>query len=537
MARWTDKELGAIKPRRYVSTIAKQTGRSEAAVRRKAKELGVPLRDKKRPAPKATKPKTPSRPLISAKGCASPELIEGFFAKHLHLVDGSAEFYGQPFLLEEWQRERILEPIFGTLTPAGDRQYREAVIGLPRNGAKSTTAAGLALSLMVLEPVANAEYVVVARNQKQARIVFEKAKAMVLADPLLSAMCDVRTSVIIVKETGQKFYTVPWDAGSVQGIHARVVIIDEYHVHRNASVRYAMLSGMVGQPNALLITISTAGAKREGPLWDLLKAAQDDPRAYICWIGAADDDDFEDPATWKKANPQSWVTLEDIEAMFHAMPIWEFVRYHLNCWPQVDGLTQAVSVDVVDRNFRIPNIDPGLPVVLGLDAAPARDRCALMVVQKDAQGHHHWQPFVWQPGRQMEFGDFEQIEQQVRDLAQMGLYITRIVSDPAFVWLALNRLKAEGFPVEVMKQDNAHMCAVAANLHKLLTGDLLHFDDELVRGDLLNVSVEQRPPYGWRMGKLDPEGHIDCAIAGGMASFILESDPDLLYSGPPVIVG
>lgn len=468
-------------------------------------------------------PRKKKRPPFSPKGCVSPELVEAFMAKHLVLVDGSAEFYGKPFLLEDWQRERIIEPIFGTLTPDGHRQYREAVIGLPRNGAKSTTSAALALTLMILEPVANAEYVVVASNQKQARIVFEKARAMVLNDPMLKAMCDVRTSTIIVRETGQKLYTVPWDAGSVQGIHARVVIIDEYHVHRNASVRYAMLSGQIGQPDSLLLTISTAGPRREGPLWQLLQSAADDPRAYVCWIGASDDDDPEDPKTWRAATPMSWVSDDDLEAAFASMPLWEFERYHLNRFPQADGFTQAFTFEMIERAEAVPAIDPTRPVVMGLDAAPRRDRVALVVAQKDETGRHHWQAFVWEPGRQMEYGDFEMIETQVREIAA-NLYVTRITSDPAFVWLVLNRLKAEGYPVETMTQDNGHMCPVAANLHKLLSGGIIAFDSQQVREDLLNVAVVERPPWGWRMGKLDDARHIDCAIAGGMASFILESE-------------
>jgi phage terminase large subunit-like protein len=135
----------------------------------------------------------------------------------------------------------------------------------------------------------------------------------------------------------------------------------------------------------------------------------------------------------------------------------------------------------------------------------------------------------------MDFGDFEAVEQQVRDLAAMGLYMVRIVSDPAFMWLALNRLKAEGFPVETMTQDHGHMCGVAGNLHKLLSGGKLVFDAPEIIADLSNVKVEERPPWGWRMGKLDDDEYIDCAIAGGMASFVLESE--FMYSGPPIIVG
>jgi len=527
---WSDEELAALSPRRSPAAIAKAIGRSPSAVARMAKRRGIPLRGTK-----ASRRPGPSRPALSAKGCASPELIRAFIETHLKLVE--REYYGQPFILEPWQIDDLIEPVFGDLQPDGARRVREALWGMPRDSGKSELSAAVALALMFLEPVARAKYIVIASSREQASLLFEKAKYMVLSNPMLRAMCDVRSKEIIVKETGQRFYTLPWDDAAAQAVHARLIIIDEYHVHRNSTVYYAARSGQTHEPNALLITISTAGTKRQGPLWDLRSTLPSNPRGYMHWIGADDEADASDPAVWKAANPQSWATPEHLQAAYDSLPVWEFERYHLNRFPQAAGFIQAFPRDMVMRNVGTPDIDPKLLVVFGVDAAPRRDRCALVVAQRDAEGHHHWQPFVWEPGRQMELDDFSAIEQQVRDLAATGLYIVRIVSDPAFMWLGLNTLKAEGYPVETMTQDNAHMCNVAGMLHKLLSGGLLHVEDERAIADLLNCSVEERPPYGWRIGKPDEDAYIDCAIAGGMASFILESDPMLNSSGPPVIVG
>jgi|GEM_PF-544803 len=523
-SRWTDDELAILRSGVTVPTLLRKLDRSEGAIRAAARRHGLTLKEGRR---------RRRRSLVSPTGCASPELIERFFAEHLHLVKG--RFYGQPFRFEDYQRRHIVEPVFGTWDRNGDRTYSEAVLGIPRDGGKSELSAGLCLALMVLEPVHEGEYVVIARNQKQAKLLFEKARKMVLLDPMLNAACDVRTSEIIVKETGQRFYTVPWDAGSVQGIHAQVAIIDEYHVHRNDSVRYAILSGMTHQPNSLLITISTAGSERKGPLWDLLKRAAGDPRAYVKWFGADDEDDIDDPKVWKKANPQSWATVESLRRAFESMPPWEFERYHLNRFPQAKGLIQAFGFELVQKIRHVPDIDPASPVVLGLDVAPRRDRCALVAVQRDEEGVHHWQPWIWEPGAQMDYDDFTGVEERTR-LCCEELYVVRIVCDKSFVWMVLNRLKADGYPVEAMTQDNAHMCAVAETLYRLLQAGRIRADDERVHADLSNVRVEERPPWGWRMGKLDDAGYIDSAIAGGMASFVLESDPEALQSSGPLII-
>ena len=126
----------------------------------------------------------------------------------------------------------------------------------------------------------------VATTKRQAQIVFDKAKRMVLADPLLRATTKVYRTVLEIPETGALFRVLPWDADTTQGLHPTACVIDEYHVHRDASMREAMISGMVGTKNGLLITISTAGPERKGPLWELLKSAPKDPRAYVYWCGA-----------------------------------------------------------------------------------------------------------------------------------------------------------------------------------------------------------------------------------------------------------
>ncbi len=164
--------------------------------------------------------------------------------------------------------------------PRGRRVYREGVVGLPRWGGKSQLAAALGLTLMYTEPTFEGEYYVVATTRSQAGIVFEKAKRMVLMDDLLRGVTKVYRNVMEIPETGALFRVLPWDADTAQGCHPTAAIIDEYHVHRDSSMREALLSGMVGIEQGLLITISTAGPERKGPLWDLLRDTLGEPGPY-----------------------------------------------------------------------------------------------------------------------------------------------------------------------------------------------------------------------------------------------------------------
>ena len=47
-----------------------------------------------------------------------------FFEHLLHHSKG--EWAGQPFVLEEWQREQIIKPLFGWKRADGSRRYRRA---------------------------------------------------------------------------------------------------------------------------------------------------------------------------------------------------------------------------------------------------------------------------------------------------------------------------------------------------------------------------------------------------------------------------
>ena len=207
------------------------------------RERPAPAR-RRRPAAKAAKrplPRVPGRYRTTKKGEELARLIAMFLSVFIRHPDRA--FAGKPFVPEAWQRDKILRPIFGCVDRRGARKYREALLGLPRNSGKSSLSAALVLAIAFTEPIIEGEYVIVARNRPQAKIVFNKLRRMVYADPMLRAACEVRTNEVVVKETGQRIYTVAYDAGSAQGIHGQVVIIDEYHVHKDDSMRYAMLSG------------------------------------------------------------------------------------------------------------------------------------------------------------------------------------------------------------------------------------------------------------------------------------------------------
>ena len=98
------------------------------------------------------------------------------------------EWAGQPFKLQEWQRDGIIRPLFGWKREDGTRRYRRAYIEIPRKNGKSTLSAGIALYLLFADDEPGAEVYSAAADRDQARIVFDEAKRMVEANQTLEKL-------------------------------------------------------------------------------------------------------------------------------------------------------------------------------------------------------------------------------------------------------------------------------------------------------------------------------------------------------------
>ena len=469
---------------------------------------------------------------INEEGRQSAAVIETFMADHLRFTGGPLA--GRPFIVTPLQRDRIVQPLFGTLDAKGDRWYSEALLGRARWGGKSQVGSALALSVMYTEPVYEGEYYAVATTKHQAGIVFGKAKRMILADPLLRAISKVYRSVIEIPETGATFQVLPWNADTAQGFHPAVCVIDEYHVHRDPTMREAMLSGMVGARNPLMITISTAGDERKGPLWELLVSstgkpgpysgpARHDPHMYVDWIGASDDDDGRDPKVWRRANPGRWVTSPALRKAYQKNPFPVFERYHLNRFPR-SGTNRAYPAALWHACASPPAFDPKAPTILALDASWTRDTTALAMVQRDAAALHNVWAQVWRKDAAMGHIDHEAVEVKILELCET-YNVIRIACDPNYFTRSMLKLEHEfGLPIEEFPQENKRTSAAAMALFDVLQEKrIAHGGTADLTEHVLNAGVKPTA-YGWRLTKTEAELKIDAAVALSMAVYLAEAE-------------
>lgn len=479
--------------------------------------------------------KRPKKPRITAARRKIAELYDFFASTYIKHTD--REYYDQPFTLEPWQWGDIWLPIFGTNTN-GKRWYNKALIGLPRITGKSELAARIVLTVFMMEPLPEGEYGIVASSKEQAKIVFRKVGSMIRLSPELSARFDILKNEIVDKDTGATIKIFPAEEAALQGVHLICAVLDEAHVWKSTAIYTSVLSGMKGQPNALLVIITTAGARRAGPLWDsIIPTLMKDEHAYIHWAGgqslkdqiAGKSCDYRSGHVWRKACFASWHSMEDIRDQYNSLPLSDFIRYVLNIFPPDDL--------AVDRYFKPRHVracvatddeefDWDTTLALGIDGAVSGDSFALVFTAAGGRGIVHSWPVIFSDPTMEGRYDLTQIEELVLEYYET-YELNRIGIDPArLVMFAQHLIVRYGVPIEEFAQSNMNMAAVSSYLEELISEHRLRIfgpDTDLLVEHLINCTKEPAAQYGYRMGKTGEKNQKnDGAIAVGISALLLD---------------
>lgn len=301
------------------------------------------------------------------------------------------EWANTPLILDSWQINDIIAPLFGTRREDGTRQYRQCIAFLPRKQGKSTLAVLVALYCLFCDGEQGGEVVCAASDASQAAIVFDIAKDMVLASPALRKRCKVYRRSIVVPSTKSVFRVLSSDAASKHGMNCSAIIYDETHAWKSAEMYEVLHTSTGARRQPLEFMISTAGTYDPNSLaWHLYTYAKgckdgsiNDPSTLACIYEAPADADYREPKTWKLANPAlgKSVKLEFLEReakRAEAQPSSEntFRRLHLGQWPQ--QVTRWLKIE--DWNAckvdAMPDLT-GLRCVAALDLSTTTDVSAL----------------------------------------------------------------------------------------------------------------------------------------------------------------
>lgn len=442
------------------------------------------------------------------------------------------QYYGQPFLLEDFQRENMWKPIFACGEVENGqfkRTHRRVIIGLPSGYGKTELAAALVLTIATMEIIYNGQYGVVASSKDQVRNIFEKIATMIKLSEDLVDQWTIGKDVITHKETGAKIMVLPNKADALESWHFNVLVFDELHTYKDDKVWAAGLKGQKVLTNPLSIGITTAADSREGFLWETLGKVDDDPGMYLYWLGLDDDDNIESPEDWEKVMVAPWVTWESIQDQRgSASSKRAFERYTANRFPSKKDEYSCFTAPQLEELTKEDNdFDFAQPWTMGIDGATSGDSFAIVAYQEinDENGVRcNTKEWVFdEPDEETGHYPMNEIMELIALLCQQ--YHPEVVGiDPNRMIVMSNQLSDNyGIDTVSFPQNNATMCqATSLVIHKVRAKQLRLKGCPKLRQHLSNTIEDDKGAYGIRFGKDDKKSKIDAAIALSIATLAFE---------------
>ncbi len=182
--------------------------------------------------------------------------------KQLVLVDVP----GEPTIGEvtrDWVYD-FVGAIFGAYDPVeGKRLIQEFFLLISKKNAKSSTAAGIMLTALILNWRREAEFFIIAPTVEVANNSFKPAKAMIRADPELSDLFQVQdhTRTITHRVTGATLKILAAESDTVAGIKGTGVLIEEVWLFGKRAKAADMFTeakgGLASREEGFVIYLST----------------------------------------------------------------------------------------------------------------------------------------------------------------------------------------------------------------------------------------------------------------------------------------
>jgi phage terminase large subunit-like protein len=331
---------------------------------------------------------------------------QGFFEDLLLHTKGP--WVRKRFILEDWQRDDIVRPIFGWVVWSDAferyrRRYEVCWIEVARKNGKTELLAAIMLYLLVADGEESGEIYGVARNIEQARLAFDVAAQMVRFSIPLSAELDVSDykKRIYHKRTNSFYTVIAADAKSALGTNPSGVGADEILAWDKGDLWSSLRTGMGSRVQPLMVASTTAGNDTEGfagTMHKRMEVAMENPEAeenkhiFVYMRNTPMDADPWDEANWPAANPAlgrflTWESMRKQAAEARHNPIEEmaFRQYKLNQWQP--SSIRWMNMFYWDQPENISTIYPnnqglfkafeGYQCWFGLDLAAKHDLCSM----------------------------------------------------------------------------------------------------------------------------------------------------------------
>lgn len=472
----------------------------------------------------------------------------------------SGSYGGKNFDIQPFQAF-VVAMLFGWLHHVtGYRRYKKAYIEMARKGGKSELAAAIEIIGAFFDGEHAAQVYTVANTRDQAGYVYNAAREMC---KLLSKdsgkfaqSCRILQYKIQENNTNGYITRLTADAGTNDGANPHVAVIDEYHSAKDDSMLKVVETGMGGRTQPLLLIITTAGFNKNGPcyafrkvLTDVLEGKVENENLFgIIWT-LDEEDDFNDPDVWVKANPNLGNTprIEQMQSLYQSAitegssALVEFKTKNLNMW------VDAAKVWIKDDDWMACGTEWQQvgKCIIGIDLSSTADITAVTYFFPEVMGffNNYYVPLEKvRSGRRVDGVDYADWLRSGEIIATPGNvidydYIIRdiiencqkynvdiIGYDPYNADVIIPRFESQGVRCGAVRQGFLTLSPATKRLERMvLSREIKHSSDPVMRWMMGNVELETdaagniKPSKSKSQNKIDGVASLVTAISAWMA--------------------
>jgi len=426
-------------------------------------------------------------------------------------------------VLESWQLDNVLKPLFYDLDENGLRKYRIALIGVPKKNGKSTFAASIGIYMAYCDEIAG-EVIVAANDKDQAsQIIYTKMRRAINYNAELKAGVNTYKGFIEIEPRDTTIRCIANEFESAAGLNPNCTLFDELWGFKGRKF-YDELTVVPTRTQPLIVIVTYAGYEQSGLLWDLysdgmagetlmeipgkevyIKRAKSDKRMFMLW---------------SHDNLSKWVADDYLEDQKRRLPPPVYARLHENRWVSQVGtiITQRDIDRILNQYWRpqfAPNVEKAFSYVMACDVGLSNDRTVVAVTHYDPEDQRVYLDSLrlWE-GSQEEHVLIEGVERYMFEEAEK-FRVSCIVCDPWQLEASMQKLRG----IYQVRAFNfaTDMIRLSQVVHNLVTsgGLQIYNCSELI--DELKAAIVKQTPRGWKL-EHTKHGHNDCLVTVGMAA-------------------
>ena len=330
---------------------------------------------------------------------------------------------GEPMKLRTFQKD-LIRGAFG-------KGIRTSLVSMPRANGKTALAAALAVAELFAGQM-SAEVLVVASDERQAKITLNLARRMIELNPELAERTHVYKDRIVVPQNDATLVPLPADPDALHGWDPSLLIVDELHTVTEAV--WEAVSSVTGKrPESLTLAISTPASSQESVMWKLVEhgRANDDESFFLKEFSAPAGCATDDREAWKVANPalscsRPFLAQDGLASARRTLREPVFRQLRLGQWvTSTDSWLPFGALDECKDEERVVGLKE--KVVLAFDGSASGDSTALIGCTLDG---HLFVEGLWEnpgdPRWRVPRGDVD----RAVDLAFEKYQVLELAADP-----------------------------------------------------------------------------------------------------------